>query len=328
MTKLSELIKDRESFEPENEEDFFVFGIEVDIDDVTPPKHVREIGIIAKTEGGELTNEVLDVAISYVLAGIDVLIEFPAEVDCGDVRHLMATAASVNASLSFLPPKELTDESFEAYCQRLEAVAAAYLKQLTMTKFVMPVTNYLQYCYIEVLDPDASRNFVPEDGYVLSRFHASMTLEQSDSLKERVRKVIVDNFGSEYDFRVFALGMMNSLSGAVESSLSEIVAEVRERRPPAGWYWLVRKEDGVFVMSRFDGEETWHVEQTDGSLMAIATGMAGQKHFLVEAVLPPSARQDAPASKEAPDEDAAEDAVGDEAAILPSEEPAEAEEVA
>jgi hypothetical protein len=320
MTKLSELIKDRESFQPGNEEDYFVFGIEVDTDDVTPPQYVREIGLIAQTENGELTNEVLDVAISYVLAGIDVLLEFPAEVDCGDARHLMATAASVNASLSFLPPKELTPESFERYCQRLEAITAAYLKQLTMTKFVMPITNYLQYCYIEVLDPDASKNFVPEDGYVLSRFHGSMTVEQADTLKERVRTVIVDNFGGEYEFRSFALGMMGSVSGAVETSLAEIVAESRQKKPPVGWYWLVGKEDGEFVMSRFDGDETWYIEQPDGSLDPIATSLAGQNHILVEAALPPSSRVEA---AQAPEASAEPD---DEPAPPATDEPAEAEE--
>lgn len=290
MTKLSELIKDRESFVPTNEEDFFVFGVEVDADDVTPPRNVREIGLIAKTEDGELTNEVLDVTISYILAGIDVLVEFPAEVDIGDARHLMATAASVNASLSFLPPKELTEESFEAYCQRLEAITSAYLRQLTMTKFVMPITNYLQYCYIEVLDPDASKTFVPEDGYVLSRFHESMTVEQSDLLKERIRKVIVDHFGGEYEFRTFALGLMGAVSGAVESSLAEVVEERRRQTPPSGWYWLLRKADSAFVMSRFDGVETWQIEQPDGSLLAVPTSAAGRDHVLIEAALSPAAR--------------------------------------
>ena len=295
MTTLSQLIKDRETFEPAAEEDFFVFGIDVDTDDVTPPRNVREIGLIAKTADGELTNEVLDVTISYILAGIDVLVEFPSDVDIGDPRHLMATAASVNASLSMLPPGELTDESFEAYCQRLESVAAAYLKQATMTKFVMPVTNYLQYCFIEILDGDRAKSFVPEDGYVLSRFHESMSVEQSDALKARVRKVIVDNFGGEHGFRTFALGLMGSVTGAVETSLAEIAGEYSQKVPPAGWYWLLRKADSAFVMSRFDGVATWHVEQPDGTLAEIATSEAGRDHVLVEAALPPAER----ATKEA-----------------------------
>ncbi|NTF17264.1 hypothetical protein G6L37_02310 [Agrobacterium rubi] len=290
MTKLSELIKDRETFEPATEEDFFVFGIEVDTDEIEPPRNVREIGLIAKTEDGELTNEVLDVTISYILAGIDVLVEFPSDVDIGDPRHLMATAASINASLSLLPPAELTDESFEAYCQRLEAVTSAYLRQLTMTKFVMPITNYLQYCFTEVLDGDKAKSFVPEDGYVLTRFHQSMTIEQSDNLKARVRKVIIDHFDGEYGFRTFALGLMGSVTGAVENSLAEIADEYSKKIPPAGWYWLLRKEDSAFIMSRFDGVATWHVEQPDGALAPIATSEAGRDHVLIEAALSPAER--------------------------------------
>ena len=302
MTTLSQLIKDRETFEPAVEEDYFVFGVEVDCDDVTPPRNIREIGLVAKTEGGELTNEVLDVAISYILSGIDVLLEFPAGVDIGDPRHLMATAASVNASLSLLPPEELTDESFEAYCQRLEAMTAAYLKQLTMTKFVMPITNYLQYCYIEVLDPEQAKTFVPEDGYVLKRFHESMTIEQSDALKARVRKVIVENFGGEEGFRSFALGLMGSVGKAVEAGLAEIADEHKSRIPPAGWYWLLRKSDGAFVMSRFDGVSSWSVEQPDGSLAVFDTSIAGRDHVLIEAALSPAERQSREATTSPADE--------------------------
>jgi hypothetical protein len=308
MTALSQLIKDRESFEPTNEEDFYVFGVEVDCDDVTPPRNVREIGLLARTEDGELTNEVLDATISYILAGMDVLIEFPADVEIGDARHLMATAASVQASLSFLPPKEITDETFESYCQRLEAVTSAYLRQLTMTKFVMPITNYLQYCYIEVLDPEASKTFVPEDGYVISRFHESMSIEQSDLLKQRIRKVIFDHFGGSEEFRKFALGLMGAVSGAVETTLVDVI-EQRRQIPVAGWYWLMRKSDEAFVMARFDGIETWSIEQEDGTLANVATSSAGRDHILIEAVTLParhSASGEAGAATEPKDATAAE----------------------
>lgn len=222
MTKLSDLIKERESFIPQSDDDYFVFGVEVDTDDVTPPANIREIGLVAATEDGELTNEVLDATISYILAGIDVVVEIPAEVVISDARHLMATAASMNASLSFLPPVTLTDETFEAYCVRLEAATDAYLRQLTMTKYVMPITNYLQYMYVEALDANYAKGFVPEDGYVISRFHESMTLEQSDALKARVRSIVTNHFGGEGEFKNFTLGLMGSIVATVEVSLAEV----------------------------------------------------------------------------------------------------------
>ena len=298
--KLSELIRSRETFEPQTEEDAFVFGVEVDVDDVTPPAHVREIGLVARTENGDLVNEVLDVSISYILAGMDVLLEFPADVDMGDARHLMATAASVNASLSFLPPPVIDEVSFEAYCQRLERVTEAYLRQQTMTKYVMPVTNYLQYLYAEVLDPEAARTFVPEDGYVLSRFHASMTVDQSDALKARVRDVVEAHFGGADAFREFTLGLMASVAREVEGNLSELAAEKAGEAPPAGWYWLLRKADQKFVLAFFDGAGSWVVEDvvTDEFgphrlTHVVATENAGAAYVLIEAVTPPAPAQDA-----------------------------------
>ncbi|WP_327210712.1 hypothetical protein [Rhizobium leguminosarum] len=163
MIKLSELHEQRKSFDPSSDDDYFVFDVQVDEELFAPPPNVREIGILATTTKGMVDDVVMDVLIAYHLAGLDTILEFPHEVDFFDARHLVQTAAQSNASLSFVPPSDLTDESFEAYCLKLEAVAKAYMGQQAMTRFVMPVTNYLQHMFLEVIDPEKAKSFVPED---------------------------------------------------------------------------------------------------------------------------------------------------------------------
>jgi hypothetical protein len=65
-------------------------------------------------------------------------------------------------------------------------------------------------------------------------------------------------------------------------------------------------------MSRFDGVETWQVEQPDGSLLAIPTSGAGRDHLLIEAALSPAARAPAdPAAETRPEADSEAEAEGE-----------------
>lgn len=283
MIKLSELIEQRKSFVPSNEDDLFVFGVEVDTDDVIPPLHVREIGLLARTRDGSLEDDVLDAAISYHLAGIDTILEFPHEVEFRDARHLVATAANSNASLSFLPPDDLSDESFDAYCLKLESVTRAYMAQQTMTRFVMPVTNYLQYMFVEVLDEEKAKSFVPEDSYVIKRFHSVMPLERSDALKARIRAVFHEECGGEEGFRQFALGIMGAVASSVEASLEE----TRDRlRPAAGSHWLLDTTSGEFAVGLFDRDDlSWRVlQQSNGHTLSDAD--AARVYRFIESVEP------------------------------------------
>jgi hypothetical protein len=284
MIKLSELHEQRKSFVPSSDDDYFVFDVEVDEELFAPPPNVREIGILATTTKGMVDDVVMDVLIAYHLAGLDTILEFPHEVDFFDARHLVQTAAQSNASLSFVPPSDLTDESFEAYCLKLEAVAKAYMGQQAMTRFVMPVTNYLQHMFLEVIDPEKAKSFVPEDSYVLARFHNVMPLERSDALKARVRAVIVEAAGGEEGFREFALGVIAAIAGSVETSL----VETRDRlRPAAGSHWLMNRETGAFVAALFDREALeWTLVGPEG-VTSLSDAEAAPDYRFIETIKPP-----------------------------------------
>jgi hypothetical protein len=203
-----------------------VFDIEVDDDDIIVPFGLREAGLLAQTENGELTENVLDTAINMVLNGVEVLIEFPSDVDCGEPVHLVSTAAAIKASLSFLPPENATDEEFEAWCERIDRLTEAYLRQPNMTQFVLPVSSYLEYMFMNVLNPKAAKKFKPTDEYIIRRFHESMTVKRANSMKARVRKIVYAHFGGRNKFKAFANEMFSSIYETVVDNVKQRASEI------------------------------------------------------------------------------------------------------
>lgn len=206
--KLSELIDQRleaaaaaESGHDVEALPTIVYGVEIDHEFVSfdPPVGVAEIGLVARFTGGEFRDEVLDIATAYKMATTKpaVLLEIPAEEDIGSVRHVVSTIENVKAAASFLPPEDLTDESFELYCQRLEAVAEEWVARKGFEEVILPVTSYFQHMIVELLDPELGKSFVPDDPYIIDRFHSRIPLEKSDALKSRLRAVIRAAFTDE-----------------------------------------------------------------------------------------------------------------------------------
>ena len=224
MPKISELVASGAS-SPVH------YGIEADIDDVTPPEGLKEAGIVARLEGGDIPDGVLDAAISWTLAGVDVTLEIPADAAAADSKRILATASAVNVSLSLLPPEDASDEAFEAYCARVEEFALAYVAQANMGKFVVPVTSYLGYMFIEAFSKSAAENFVPTDGYVVEAFHSKVSVERADALKARIRKVFTDAHGGEDGFARFARSLGATIYRRVEESCAD---EARRMSDTAG----------------------------------------------------------------------------------------------
>jgi hypothetical protein len=208
-----------------------VFDIEVDGDDLIVPFGLREAGLLAKTENGELTENVLDTAINMILNGVDVLLEFPHDVDCGDPVHLVSTAAAIKASLSFLPPENASDEDFEIWCQRIERFTEAYLRQPNMTQFILPISSYIEYMFINVLDSKAAKKFKPTDEYIIRRFHSAMTVARADAMKARVRKIVYAHFGGQKKFKEFAEEMFSSIYETVVDNVKQRASEIALANP-------------------------------------------------------------------------------------------------
>lgn len=210
-----------------------VYGIVVDTDDVTPPEGLKEAGVLATIDGGDISDAVLDAAISWSLAGIEVTVEVPAEADLQDAPRLLATCAAVGLSLSALPPSEDGEEAFEAWCARVEALAKAYVSQANMSKFVYPVTSYLGYMFIEACSPEAASRFVPTDGYVKDAFHDRVGTEKADLMKARLRAAIVDAYGGEEGFLSFARALMGTIYRRVEEGCVEEARRLSGGTSPA-----------------------------------------------------------------------------------------------
>lgn len=209
-----------------------VYGVEVDTDDPNLPHGIKVIGLLARTEKGEFTDLVADQMINLRHAHHDVVMEFEDKVEVDDYVYLVASAAAVEVSLSFLPPEDPSDEAFEAYCQKMEKVTQAYLNQPNILYSVMPVTSYLEYMFLELIDAELASTFVPSDEYIIRRFHSKMTVERSDAMKARIRKVIHDHYGGEADFQDFAQQMFGGICAAVDKELAAAVAREAPVAPP------------------------------------------------------------------------------------------------
>lgn len=204
--KLSELLAERHAVTADGDTTSeapalptSAFGIEVDEEfiDFDPPPGIEEIGLVATFNSeGEFRDEVLDIAIAYknVPKPVAVLLEIPHEENISDIEHVVFTAEGCEVSLSFLPPVELTVESFEAYCQRMELVAAAWASKINFSLMVLPVTSYFQHMIVELIDPEFAKSFVSDDPYIIERFDSRIPVALSDHLKARLRAVFKKSF--------------------------------------------------------------------------------------------------------------------------------------
>ncbi len=199
-----------------------VFGIVIDTDDLVVPYGLREAGIRAKIVDGEIDFDTLDLAIEYRLRGLDVMLEIADGDVIEDMGNLVSVAASTKISLSFLPPEDNSDEAFERYCLRVEDATRAYLNQPNMQQFVLPVTSYLEYMYLELLNPERAKTFQPDDEYMIRIFHQGMTVDRSDAMKARIRTIVHDHYDGEDGFREVALDLVGAICQTVDSSVAAL----------------------------------------------------------------------------------------------------------
>lgn len=196
------------------------FGVVVDTDVFDPPPGLREISFRAPLAGkGEIDNDVLDVLISYLISNVDVTVEIAAEDPIEEPPYLMSVAASIGFTLSFLPPLDGSDEAFERYVDRLVAFVPLYAAQPNFSKLIVPVTSYLEYLFVEAIDPAAAAVFAPTDPYVVDNFASVMPIERSDRLKARLRQAFVEFYGGEEAFLAFRLAIVGGICEDVEQKL-------------------------------------------------------------------------------------------------------------
>jgi hypothetical protein len=203
-----------------------VYSVDVDTaDDLTPPTWLKEIGVVLKiNDQGEVDENVLDVAISYRLAKIKVMIEVPFMKDGPNEDYLIASiATNMQVALSFLPPEEDTEDAFQGYLEQTRRVCQAFFKRPNLDQMVMPITNYLEYLFVHLLVPD--RPFQVKDPYVLGAYATVLGDEKVDRLKDVIREETYLHFGGEEGFEVAAKALMSGIYGEAV----KITDQARER---------------------------------------------------------------------------------------------------
>lgn len=213
--KLSELIA--ASPAPER-----AFGVEVDAESYDPPAGLKEISLVARTDADGFAEDVLDVAIAYRLAGVDVILEIPSEQPIADTAYMMSVIANMNSHVALLPPVDASEESFERYVERVEAFVPHYARQRNFGRMLMPLTSYLEYLFVEAADPEKAKGFTPTDDFVLSRFHEPTSTERADRLKDRLRRAFESVYGGAEDFLAFRKAVMAGIFKDFERQLAEI----------------------------------------------------------------------------------------------------------
>ena len=199
-----------------------VYGVDVDEESFSPPEGLKEVGFTYKVdEAGDIDEILLDVIISYGLSDVKVVLEIPFDTDVKDIPYLMSVASNAGFSLSILPPCEITDETKISYINRLSDFTDAFLNQKNFTKFVYPVSSYLEYMYIETFT-DVS-DFKPTDDYILNRYVENTTEEFSDAFKAVIREKIFTHFGGEEEFRNFTKAVFSKIYEQTERNCVDIL---------------------------------------------------------------------------------------------------------
>jgi hypothetical protein len=221
MTKLSDLLLPDADLS-------FPYGVEVDEESLTPPPGLKRIGILYRSKDGEPDELVIDVAITYGLAGVPVMVEIPSTETADDPAYLLSVAANIGVSLSLLPPDG--EDGWEAYAERVGAFTAGYFRQQNFSHELHPVTSHVEYMIAaELVDMTA---YAPNDAYVRARFHDKVSAERANALKGRIRDSVHEVFGGAEGWRSFAKAAAARIVDQVESNCREIAGSRTAAQPP------------------------------------------------------------------------------------------------
>jgi hypothetical protein len=219
MNKLSELVR-MEKVAPA------YYGVEVDCLETMPPVGLKEIGLLyAVDETGEMDMDLMDVVLSYVRSGVEVILEIPAEIEVLDPEVMVTMMENLECSIALLPPQVISPETRNAYVARVIAFTIAYLAEERLSRFVYPVSSFIQYMFMEVLSNVSS--FKPDDEYIVSRFMSKMPEDFVDEFKGGVRRTVYEVFGGETQFRNVAKGIVFKIFKEAEKRCDSLIERAK-----------------------------------------------------------------------------------------------------
>lgn len=199
-----------------------IAGVVVDTESFTPPPGLRFAGLRYADKAGDIDEILMDVIISYGLAGVEVVLEIPPETTGIDARYMMSVAANAGFSIALLPPHAgAGDDLKKAFEEKLLGFADAYFQQANFAKAVVPVGNFLEYLFIEQLRPGAP--FAPTDPYILAHYVDVMDPAYVDAMKDLLRQKFYDITGGADGFQSFAWGLMRAIHAQAEENCAGLV---------------------------------------------------------------------------------------------------------
>lgn len=211
--KLTELSK-KENIS----EIYSAHGIIADEFIVNLPYHFNEIGLLAEKEDtGELSYELLDVALAFITNGVDVILEVPYDFDM-PAKDILLSALNCGMSVSILAPLSDNEADYTKYTETLCQFTELWLAQTNAVKMLYPSVGFLQYMINEVFDFKTPE--ISTDEYIINNFVKHISVEKMDEIKDDLRLSIYKSFGGKEEFESYAHTLASSLSDTLINKAS------------------------------------------------------------------------------------------------------------
>ncbi len=226
----------QELFEEKNKELTSVYSVEINkestkVEYSSPPENLEEIGFLfVIDEDGMMSEDLMDIVISYRLANLPVVIEVPSKLLSSeklDIKYLVQLANNVDFAVSLLPPNKNLDPedcSMDEYAQIIEKMVDELLQKPNFDKFIYPISNFFEYLMLEnILSPEALKDFRPEQKYITDNFVQAMSKEDSDKFKNIIRNKLYDFYGGKENFDLIAKTMIDKIVSKAKGMFKDIV---------------------------------------------------------------------------------------------------------
>lgn len=191
--KYSEAMRDKTLSE--------VFGVDVDGFFRETPTHLSVIGIQLKLEDdGEIDLNTMDTIIALTGKGVSVIAEVPFSLTM-ESKKLFYYLNSLGATISLLPPNDLSEESVSKYINKLNEFTELWLTSKNAKVQLLPVSGFFQYM--------VSREFkylpesITEDDYINDVFVKPFSGQIMDDIKSELEATIIRLGGGKQAFQSY-----------------------------------------------------------------------------------------------------------------------------
>lgn len=197
----------------------------------TPPENFDVIGFnLVLDEDGLISEDLLDIIISYKLTNMTIVIEVPSQLLYNEeitAKKLIQLATNVDFSIAILPPNnELVNNQIthEQYLEVIANFTREMNSKQNFDKFVAPISNFFEYLMLETLlgkDNPVVKNFKPTDYYINNVFLNHMNEKESDDFKDVIRKELYDFYDGEENFKAVSSIIFEGIYNKTKETFTE-----------------------------------------------------------------------------------------------------------